>query len=107
MTAEQMLEAVRQGAEKVERALGGQTERDLVRALVSELPACNCGAPATWRDIRGGHFCDVCWGPSPRAIMMRGLVELSYAPALRALCARMRLWGEPDAPVAASDGGME
>lgn len=97
------IEALREAAEALERASGSPTERELVTALVVGLPSCVCGKPAMWKDSRGGRLCDVCWGPDPRAHKMRGLTELSYAAALRALLARMATW--PAADAVANDGG--
>lgn len=97
------IEALREAAEALERASGLPTERELVVTLVDALPSCVCGKPATWRASGGGHICDVCWGPDPRAHKMRGVAELSYAASLRALLARMATW--PAADAVANDGG--
>lgn len=103
VTAEQ-IDALHAAVEALERAAGLPTERELVLALVEDLPKCSiCGAVATHYAWWSGHVgrCDAHRTGS-------ACFDVDYAPALRALLARMATWPTADAAVpvvAANDGG--
>ena len=106
------IEALYAALDTLERAMGGDATRDLVRALVSAMPTCSygigfyhgsrrttpCRSPGTQRttfdracDHHAEMFGELGWR------------DLPYAPALRVLLARMATW--PAEQTAANGGG--